>query len=68
MRKKKVKMSELGKTNKRGHLIMVHPFLRNSYRKITQAETTSEKVFVELFGTGVTFEYYKLEAVHEFQK
>lgn len=31
------------------HLFHFLPFLRNDYRKLTKAETTSEEVFKELF-------------------
>jgi hypothetical protein len=64
---KKVKLSELGRTTKKEHLQMVHPFLRQEFRTIERKELTSEKVFKELFGEETEVELWKLIAIYEYQ-
>jgi primase-polymerase (primpol)-like protein len=52
------------KTNE--HLFHFLPFLRNDYRKLTKAETTSDDVFKELF-PDEEIDLTKLEQIYAFQ-
>lgn len=67
--KKIVKMTDLGKITLRENLIRVHPFLRQSFRKIEESEIKSEEVFKELFPDEEFNEskLYKLHAIYVLQ-
>lgn len=66
--KKPLKMEELGKAHTREHLRRVHPFLKNSFRKLDESELNSEEVFRELFPEDKTVEFYKLRAIYAIQR
>lgn len=68
MKKKNLKLQELGKAHTKEHLKRVHPFLRKDFRTLDYKETKSKEVFVELFGESEPVELWKLRAVYEFQK
>lgn len=65
--KKNIEMKDLGKSNKKEHLKMVHPFLNKEFRPIDKKELKDEKVFKELFGEEMPVEFFKLKAIYEFQ-
>jgi hypothetical protein len=67
MAKRKIKIKDLAKENLRANLRLVHPFLREEYRKINEDELNSYEVYTELFGGG-KFEPYKLRALYVYQK
>jgi hypothetical protein len=67
MRKKKIQLANLGKSPKKEHLQLVHPFLRTPYRKLDTNELESEATFKELFGESAKVEIWKLRAIYEYQ-
>jgi hypothetical protein len=68
IKKKPLKMDELGKTTYRENLLRVHSFLRKPFRKLEADELKSEEVFKELFPNDKTVEFYKLHAIYELQR
>jgi len=65
--KKTIAMKELGKSPKKEHLKLVHPFLNQEFRILEKKEVNSEKVFKELFGEETKVELWKLRAIYEVQ-
>lgn len=68
MAKRKIQMRDLGREHIKASLLRSFPFLRNKYRELKSTELKSEKVFKELFGENTKVEFYKLNAVYEYQK
>jgi hypothetical protein len=68
MAKKKIQMTDLGKSHKKEHLRMVHPFLKKDFRTLEKKELNNPEVFAELFGNSETFDASKLRAIYEYQK
>lgn len=68
IKKKPLKMSDLGKSNYKQNLRRIHPFLRKDFRKLEESELKSEEVYKELFPNDKTIELYKLHAVYEIQR